>query len=483
MSRESEPEFSSTDCPPGACGMIMTFMNNNSMTRERMIREWVDNSLDAKSRLVMVTRNKDFVEIRDDGQGCADPQAILKLSRSYIHGNGSRSGMFGMGGKIASLRASQGQRTYVETIHEGQIHRLEANWRLMMERDSWSFGTTKPIAAKNGQTGTTIINDGPDGPITFPGAERISERLGFDYMDAIKSGVLIVLKIDGKRYEIKPYRIPKFSQECDFSFDYDGYKIEGMCGIVAAGELNPYPGFTFHWGPHRVLLTTEDPADGKFCGRIQAHIKLPEGWDNVNVTKDGWKTDDPTALYDMLGGASRHIIDAAQEASEDHELATFTNEIESLLNGTILVRANGRRPGNSGQQGTVEPKDTDRRHKKFNIWRPGDRGTAKCSPAVPQRFEVHWRDDIENTFDISISGNRKTVAHITLNHSRPIIGALRNSKNAYGVFSFSAMALASHLGINRDQQQLFGIVDLFKVNEIFDALTGNQLSEQQKATA
>lgn len=470
-------------CEPGAAGIIMSFVNNGAMTRDRMVYEWVDNSLDAKARQIRITRNETHVEIRDDGIGCNEPRVILTPSRSRPHDSGARSGMFGMGGKIASMRASQGQRTDVESVHNGMLYRIEADWSAMVQADEWTMRQSGPVPARDGRRGTIIRNLGPKGPITFPGADRIAAKLAFDYADALEAGVSIALVIDGKRYDVCPYRLPRFVDKVEFEVEFDGHRVRGFCGLVHPDESNPRPGWTFHWGPHRVLMTTEDPADGKYCGRIQGHVYLPLNWSDVNVTKDDFGMLDPTELYTLIGNECRRIIDAAQEASEDYEIKTFTEQVNSLLNGTIIVAANGRRPGSAGKVGTVESKDTGREHKKFNVWKPGTRGTARTTPAIPQRIEVHWNDNIENSWEVSINGKRSRVAHITLNHARPIISSLREKKNAHGVFAFCTQALASYLGINRELQSCFGFSDLAEVHEIFDRLTGSGSQPAKKATA
>lgn len=461
--------------PPAARGIVMGHANDARMTWLRIMKEYFDNSLDADAHAIEFIKDGPELVIRDDGRGCPDPIVMVSLGHTKPHSADSpRSGFYGMGGKVAGIRASQGTSVEVESVVGGRTHRVIANWRRMIEEDRFLYDRYDPMPAlRTSRPGTTIkiYNCRP-----LANLDKIVRDLEWSYADPLASGVSIRIAIEGHARQLRPYEPPPFADSMDCTIDHRGRPVRILCGLVADGHPNPYPGFTFHWGPHRVLKLSTDPAGSKSVSRLQGHVYLPPGWDNHNLTKDDF-AEEPEDLYAAIGAACRRIIDAADQAGTTLELQGFSAQIEERINRTlesIRVGIKGRRekPENP-KRGAVIPTGTGSPHRHFTKSQPGDKATAEeladqeLARRIPTRVQVRWDETLETPWWVDIRGKRNVVGEVILNPSNRLIGAMRNGGDIAGLELAVTFIVCSHFDINKGDQKMFGIFQEMNMMDLF----------------
>ncbi len=465
-------EIQDIDYSSGAKPLILPPLRDRSLTAIRAAREWFDNGLDAGATSIEIILGDDGLLIRDNGNGCEDVTSLLMFGKSKPHGDGRRAGMYGLGGTMSNVKFSDATITDVTTVHQGKLHSARADWERQLKEDRLFVIPMPSQKPKPGERGTTIFNHGCK---AFGSKHAdIVDQLGFDYYDVLKAGVAISLDIKGKKFPIKPYSPPRFTDRCEFSFEYHGSTVHGFCGVVSPEVIHKHEGWTFHWGPHRVLTTNVAPADGRYCGRLEGHVWLPESCVNPNITKDDFADPQPEDLFAEIGRHCERIIAAASCASTEYELGELKAAVESELNDglTLPIAAKGARPGSAGKVGAVIPTGNGSPHKHFNIWQPGTRGTARISVSIPQRYEVHFEPNMgDDVFRVQMNKGRNPVAHLTLNSSHDDFREAIETGHAPTIKLACKFILTAHLAIHKEEQQLMGIVGEMDFHDVYRRLT------------
>jgi hypothetical protein len=462
---------------PRARGIIKQYANRSDMTWTKKCCEWFDNSLDAGARSIVVAKDRDVLTIADDGRGCCDPRVMIDLGHTREHQDGApRSGFFGLGGKVAGIRASQQGRVKVESVVDGTVYSVVADWGRMVEQDEFFYERFEPRPArKNQATGTTITIFNCR---KFRDLDVLIRELGYLYTDPLAAGATIVLDIDGDRRALEPYAPPPFSDSVEFECEVRGLTIRGGCGVVEEGVTNHYPGWTFHWGPHRVLKRCSEPAGDRTTARLHGHVYLPHAWPSINLTKDDF-ADEPDDLFEAVGQACERIIEAADRAAVSIELQGFTLQVEEKLNASLTsmrARVKGRRPGSQGKSGAIEPNGNGKAHEHFSKTQPGDKAddaSSALEKRLPQLVKVHWDSTIDAPFRVETKGKRKVLADILLNQTNALIGNFHRRNDADGLNAFVLLLLCSKLSIDEGEQRKFGFVDEMELEEMFSIMTSS----------
>jgi hypothetical protein len=102
----------------------------------KALQEFIDNSCDFGARRVTISFGKDWVEIDDDGEGCADPSYLLSPGKHGMPRNGRpRIGRYGVGGKEASM--SLADEIFVSSCCEGMRREVRVIYDHLIRRNSW----------------------------------------------------------------------------------------------------------------------------------------------------------------------------------------------------------------------------------------------------------------------------------------------------------------------------------------------------------
>lgn len=382
------------------------------------LKEWIDNALGAKARSIIVRRTGETLEIIDDGEGCEDLIVMESIAKSCKKSH-NKASMYGIGGVMSQIRASIDGRVEVTSVHRNATSGIAIDWDDCIEKDRFeakSFNTWATVPGT--PTGTTI---------RIPKAKRFYKLdqlvadIGHAYAGELKRGKRIAFETDGVRTEAKPFGSPPFIRKVEFGFDFQGHAIEGFCGVVKPGVANPYPGWSVHWG-YRVAMVTKAPAGDHLFNRIYGEVRLPQGWKNINPTKDDF-TNEADDLWEKIGEACADVIKLADEQSTDLELSGASTLAGDLLTQAVIGdKIKGRRPGTADKKGTAKATGRGAKHREFTTWQPGDspsdKGNVGLPTNAPSRIRIGWDPTMEHAYRIDETGtrNNRTMA-ITLNQS------------------------------------------------------------------
>lgn len=371
------------------------------MTSLQMLCEWIDNSFGAGARTVTIIQEAGALTIVDDGAGCADLKKMETIAVS-VPQKGNRAQMYGVGGVNAQIVASRIGPVRVDSVTRDFVGAIEIDWHECLHNNSFTANHDSQ-ANVDGRAPGTVIRIGNTRPIKR--SRDLFDELGWRYAAVLRRGRRIVLQLRGEEHVVAPYRHPKFSAAArvELDFTFDGCRIRGFCGLVAAGVKNPYWGVSCHWG-YRVLERVKSLPCGRSLLRIYGEIQLPQNWRHVTLTKDAvLDGDERDQLLEQIAQRCSAVLDLADDQAEDFELCETTLLAEQFINGELAAVAErgaggikGRRPGKSGAEGTVEPTGCGGLHQRFTTSQPGDKalGDLLRRPRAPLTIRLRWNPDM-----------------------------------------------------------------------------------------
>jgi hypothetical protein len=451
---------------------ILRVLRNSRMYWINMCREWIDNSLGARAETIRFRFTDEMLEIIDDGDGCDDLSMMESPARSvkYAH---NRASMYGIGGVMSQINASQGGAVKVFSVHRRLTSQITIDWNECIEQNLFRAQEYTANPTPDGvATGTKI---------RIQQARRIGDLdkliadLGHDYAGYLRSGKKIIFEINGEEYPVLPFRSPKLTDRVKIDFNFQGHHITGFCGIVKKGVPNPYPAWNVHWG-YRCAFKTIAPADGKLTNRIYGEIYLPDEWSNIVPTKDNFTTDSDD-LWEQVGTICAEIIDKADSESTELELTGAAGIAGGLLTeavGEWEASIKGRRPGCTNKHGTVIPTGTGTPHRNFTHVQPGDKparnGDILGEKGVPKRIRIAWDETLNDTYTIDVSTGRNPTLTITLNTKKPIY---RFHGDAHDLAILCAGYIAHEYTSNNDKfDGFFPMIKEMDYHKIHDELLG-----------
>jgi hypothetical protein len=420
---------------------------------------------------------------------------MFGFGSSKAHGSRKRAGRFGLGGKASQIRITNAGIVQVGSVVDGMLYSGEINWEEMCARDKFVYKTKNFTAIKTEQPNGTKLTLRSCRKLDARIIAKIKDDIGYSYMDTLKSkddgggGVTFALNIDGKKHPIRPYQEPSYADVETFAFQWRNLLVEGRCGLLEDGIVNDHPGWSIHWGPHRLLGCFIDPAGGKNPNRLQSHVYIPSAFKGVNLTKDGF-ADYPDDLFVLLAEHCARIIDLAHDTGTDQDMAMRTESVERYVEGLLIQGLKGKRTRKNESNGTVEPTGTGAEHEHFNEAQPGTKtGEARDRSLIPQRFRFMFDDQIKGAFDVQLGGPKdRMFASVTLNHSRPGIKHLFTKNDPIATGQFCLALIIAKKKIAQRQPSLFGEpgrglreADLseYNIEEVYDYFTGFEAAQNR----
>jgi hypothetical protein len=404
---------------------ILRVVRGQRLSWKEALKELIDNALDANANNTEIVMSGESFSIKDDGEGCDDLYAMESLASS-IKSKHTKAGMYGWGGVMAQIRATNGGNVIVHSVTRDWDSTIVIDFVECIENDRFEtkeYG--KSPALPRSKTGTKItIERAKRRSLNKP--KEVMEELSYSYSDILKLGKKIVFEIDGEKTAIKPFKAPPFEgEQVSTTFDFRGHAISLLCGVVKEGVTNRYSGWSVHWG-HRIVKVTGDPANGRVCRRIYGEVHLPETWRNINPTKDDF-TEDVEELWEKIGELCSDIIARADQQTTDLEFKDASDMVGDILTRAIGIK--GRRPNRNGDAGTRTPTGEGSSHQNFTTSQPGDKapGVGNANFAkVPSRIRVAFDESLEYAYQIETGGTKNRTMTITLNKSMPQVFHFKN---------------------------------------------------------
>lgn len=450
---------------------ILRFLRDSNMRWDVMFKEWIDNSLGARARNIIIRSKGKVLEIVDDGDGCDDLIVMESPARS---GNRPHdiAGMYGIGGVMSQIHASQGGLVEVSSVHKNRQSEIAIDWNECLESNRFTPKYHNQIpSSPDATTGTTIRIHRAK---RFRDTEKIITDLGHDYAYVLRHGRRILFEIDGDVKEVIAYEPPPFDKKVRFDFDFQGHRIKGFCGVLKQGFTNHYPGWSVHWG-YRVAMVTKAPAMGHLVNRIYGEIELPRTWKNIVPTKDDF-TSEADDLWEKIGELCTEVLERGDVQSTDFAIQEASEIVGGLLTEAIggdraLIK--GRRPKKGEDEGTVEPSGDGPEHKKFTTSQPGykpsDLDGIEGLEKAPKKIRIAWDEAMTQAYRIDITGtSRSRIMTIMLNSGNPQIYDFIKDPNK--LVTICCHFMATDLTNTPQYRGMFPEFVRDEVKETFDAL-------------
>jgi hypothetical protein len=390
--------------------------------------ELIDNALDADATQVSLCLSGDILVVADNGRGCSDLKKMEAIACHHPQAT-TKAGRYGIGGVMTQINFSRAGRVQVESTTDDFTSFLEIDWGKCIELDRIQVTRhskhKRHSDAKNGTVITIYNCKQPKKP------SELARDLSHLYARELGSRRQILLEVDGRRYPIAAMKRPRLAPSVDISFEIDGHKITGYCGIVPPKVANPHSGWWVSFA-HRLLGPYTAPAEGCPTNRIYGEIVLPKTWKNINITKTDL-SDDDERLWTAVAAQCREVVEAAATQSEEFELTECTRATEGLIAGALAAqRVKGRRPNRNGASGATQPTGNGSPHAKFTYSQPGDKGdapsgdeNAKERSRMPSKVRIVWDETLSSVYHATISGMRDRQLILTLNPHREEFRKLR----------------------------------------------------------
>lgn len=426
---------------------VIHAMSQQNLKWEDILSELVDNSLDAgASRVDIVLGPGKSVTIIDDGAGCKDIQAMLRMGDHRSHRT-TKLGRYGIGLKDAALFLKG--VTEIESVHRGMLSRVSVDWDAIQSGDRW-IAPDPTVEATDAPHGTRIkftrFSRG------LPNSEVQRENLGFRFSPAILSGRQLRISYRNNVKVCPAHRLPEMSDVVRASFQVEGRGVTVEAGIVRDGVKNKHPGFIFQHA-HREIMVSSLGAGPFSTARIAGIVELDASW---ALTKN---KDDISELRDELGAAifsqCEPMLRRADRQSQELESSALNSKVSELLTDALRHSAVNRREkrdaDNRQQTGTVEPKNTGRRRRNASKVSSAEGAIRR---AASTGLILDWHDLDERIGKADLNAGR-----VSLNSEMPILQSMRrnNQVEAIAFIAFGVFVHAANEADEHRQKYLRGI--------------------------
>lgn len=375
-------------------GGIFNFFANTSLSWPKCFKELIDNSLDQNGTEIVIridSRRKNLsVSVEDNGGGCDD---LRRMVSPGVHHRTDTTvaGQYGIGFTAAACWITQVGTATINTVKAGVRRQATINYRQMMEDGDTSFEVQqRPVASATGMK------------IHFPmcgkqlnDVNRLLDELSFFYAMRLQEGIRIEAIYNGESRILKPNLGPKLRDTVKVSGELYGKSFSGWFGIICDGEKATRHGMSVFWG-HRLMQTTGDCCGEFNTARVYGVLNLGIEF-QPNPLKDRLADEDEwnelmTLVYEQI----KPVLQQADAEAEDFEWTSLVSDIEMDMNDAVKGR---RDPRDDSDEGTAEPANTGKRHRKFSKTQNGEASEA-LSKAGKWKIRVHH-----------VAGNEVIVRH------------------------------------------------------------------------
>lgn len=372
---------------------VFNYFANTSMSWPKCFKELIDNSLDqnATNIVIRLDRRKNLsVSIEDNGGGCDD---LGRMVSPGVHHRteSTQAGQYGIGFTAAACWITQVGTANITTVKAGTKLTATINYREMMDRGDTSFHVVPRAVALPSSM-----------KIHFPvcgkqlnDVSRLLDELSFFYAVRLQEGVRIEAIYNGESRVLKPNLGPKLRDTVNVSGELNGKAFSGWFGIICDGEKATRHGMSVFWG-HRLMQTTGECCGDYNTSRVYGVLNLGIEF-RPNPLKDGLADEEEWGeLMSAVYAQILPVLEQADSEAEDFEWSSLCSDIEMDMNDAVKGRRDQKE---DGDEGSIEPANTGRRHKSFSKTQSGEAAEA-LSKAGRWKIRVHH-----------VAGNEVIVRH------------------------------------------------------------------------
>ena len=358
----------------------------------KALAELVDNGFDAGATAVQIETSAQHLVVTDNGSGVRDVDCLLTLGQHAE--KPSSIGIYGVGCKDAWLSCADVM--HVDSVCDGQRIRGTYDIKDIISRN-FDYDEPSVTAADQKQSYTRLRFDLR--PSKNPPSKVAFDKLGWAFTPAIQQGYAIVIKQRRGAVAMSPCPLPELTDVVDDTFSVDGRSVSIRIGLTDGTPVMNGP-LWLVFG-HRIISGTSLGTGSYGIRNIAGTITLAPEWKECLTKHKDDLTIDTADLEDAIFSRIQPLLEEAQQISETFESTLLTNELTDMLN-TAVDKTNkqgtGKRRKTKEQDGTVEPKDSGRKH-SFAERVNENSGDVKEreSPPTKRRRGIHikWYSDHE----------------------------------------------------------------------------------------
>jgi len=400
---------------------ILRSLHNRPMKWATALAELIDNSLDARSKKVVVTFSAGkSLEVSDEGIGCDDIERMLTLGIHMAVSPGGL-GIYGVG--LKDTACWLWGHLIIKTRRDQTIRHARIDWEKLANGKIWDVPdphvttvNTEDIFKGTSLKFTKIQRTPPD-------YAKLVEELGWIFAPALGTGAEItVVTMRGSELACLAWTPPPRDQIVQDTFEINGKQVDLDAGIVPPGIPNPRPGFSFSYR-HRNICNTALGSNGYSVARICGTVKLGSGWTlSTNKTEIA---NDQEELADAIWDRCQHIILSAAEQAILIDNAALEVAINERLEEFLDTKTQKAKRDKGDKQGTKYPTGNGSQHTNARNRQPG----AGNIRGRRGGFTIEWRDFSDETIGQTDFPGKK----INLNASHPFLSSLRAQGNVDGI--------------------------------------------------
>jgi hypothetical protein len=432
------------------------------------IGELCDNGFDAgASRIEIKFGPGKLLEVIDDGTGCDNIERMLTLGEHYRHTT-TRLGRWGVGLKEAACWLWGELR--ITTVHRGTLRKARVDWAALAKQDDWNV--PDPTESEPGDaTGTHLTFRN----ITkqFPEYANLQNELSYTFAPALWAGKQIAMKFARRKpMTCAGWKMPDIEDIVQDRFEVNGKRVKLTAGIVSMGAANQRPGFSISHG-HRIILNTAFGSKGMSVARICGIIELDSAW-MLSKNKTEMVDDNQEGLEDAIFERCKAILERSTQQAELLRNSALETKVSESLRAILGQRKKAKRSSPKNNTGTVEAKDTKKKHRRAQRVQPGERFIEKCDVG---QMRMEWETRSDNQVGrVDILGK---VIYLNTNHKR--LQHHRDNENADALVDMCWMLLSFEAveSEHREKYPLF----VREYDGFIDALSSVLHSQQTTADA
>lgn len=424
---------------------LLRALKEQSLSWKVALGELIDNSFDAGATQVRICfKSNRVLEVHDNGNGCGDVIAMLTLGE-HFHQATTKLGRYGVGLKDAALWLWG--TTFISTSKGDKSRKCSVNWEHLTAQDDWDI--PDPIEEPHsGPSGTIIVFRGYTRD--HGSFDRLVDEIAYTFTPGLLQGRQISFEFPRRKPVVAaPFVCPPLEHVVDDEFTIDGKGVRLHAGVVKEGYENKRPGFAYAHH-HRIIETTAMGAGTYSTSRIRGEVWLDNSW-TLAKNKDALSDNDEgltAAIYarceEMLKQASRQALTLTSTAFSARLSASLREALKNMQ-----ANAKAKRKSKENNTGSVEPKDSGKKHRNAKRKQPGT--TMPDGMGDIGSLQVEWRDCEEGTLgEVDVKGNR-----VYLNQLNPCLTTLRDKQNIDALLVVCTGLLADAANASHGKQLIF----------------------------
>lgn len=411
-------------------GVLESYKRQNITWRLRF-GELIDNAFDAKATTVSFEFEKKKLTIKDNGNGCPNPLAMVRLGGRHQQ-PGETLGRYGIGVKDAAI--STAHQITVATVHGGIERYLFCNWQNIEKTGRWEIPdpTERPVEGR----GTVIVLDGIF--CSMPSdRDKIIDDLSLMYTPAIRQGRQITISwpTNKKPIAVPEFKFPTLEEDRNAELNVFGKIARVRIGLIPDGQPTRNAGLILAHNFRVIKTGTRRGLSDNPIPSLFGWVDLLGGW-KFSKNKNDLTDNEEESL--MLA-IRREFADTIHKAEARSITQQFAGVGDLISAAVAHLRANtkkAKRGQKKEQTGTIEPVGTEVRHRRADRTQSGRSFPRKDQPETQVKiiFSQLGPDGESHKF-----GDDGTLE---INSDIPFLQSIRGNRDAVTVYAAQVVSFS-----------------------------------------